>query len=259
MIGVRIAVQTKCLAQPLRQALHTAGGLGCEGVQIDLRSELPATEISDTALRQLRKVLDDLNLRVGSVAFPTRRGYADQQDLERRLEATIAAMSTASRLQSRVMVLNLGDIPPVDDSRRSTLLEAATSLAAHGNRLGVQLAAQCFSGSPTELSELIAGLSDGAIGVDLSPADLIHSGQHPADFAAALGPHIAHVFANDAVRGLGRGTALDVELGRGSADLPELLGQLEEYDYRGWITVERRNSQRPGEDVANAVQFLRSL
>lgn len=85
MIGVRVAIQTKCLAQPLKQALHTAGRLEADGVQIDLRQELLPAELSDTALRQLRKLLDDLNLRVGSVAFPTRRGYATTQDLERRL------------------------------------------------------------------------------------------------------------------------------------------------------------------------------
>ncbi len=37
MIGSRVAVQTKCLALPLRQALHTASRLGGDGVQIDLR------------------------------------------------------------------------------------------------------------------------------------------------------------------------------------------------------------------------------
>jgi sugar phosphate isomerase/epimerase len=259
VIGVRVAVQTKCLAQPLRQALHTAGGLGAEGVQLDLRTELPMSETSDTGIRQLRKVLDDLNLRVGSVAFPTRRGYSDPEQIERRLEATTEAMRTASRLHARVIVINLGEIPPADDPRRSMLFEAASTLGRHGNRLGVQVAAQSSSGSATELREFIEALPDGTLGVNLSPADLIHRGELPLDFAATLGPHIAHVFANDAVRGLGRGGALDVELGRGSADFPELLGQMEEYDYRGWITVERRNSAQPVEDVANALQFLRSL
>ena len=39
-----------------------------------------------------------------------------------------------------------------------------------------------------------------------------------------------------------------MELGRGSADVPELLAALEEFDYRGWVTVERRNSPRPAEE-----------
>ena len=59
--------------------------------------------------------------------------------------------------------------------------------------------------------------------------------------------------------GLGGAAAIDVELGRGSAELPELLGALEEFDYRGWATVERRNSPRPVEDCADAVAYLRAL
>jgi sugar phosphate isomerase/epimerase len=61
------------------------------------------------------------------------------------------------------------------------------------------------------------------------------------------------------VRGLGGSAAIDVELGRGSADVPELLGALEEFDYRGWVTVERRNSPRAIEDCENAIAYLRAL
>lgn len=259
MVGARIAVQTKCLAQPLKKALHTAAAMQADGVQIDLRYELPEAEVSDTGLRELRKLLDDLNLRVGSTAFPTRRGFADSQDLDRRLEATVRAMRLASRLAARVLIIGLGPLPPPDSAERTTLRAAVESLAAHGNRLGVELAAHCPSAAPAELAALIAELPERALGADLNPADLIRHDRRPEKFVEALGPNIVHVFANDAVRGLGGGDAMDVELGRGSADVPELLGLLEEYDYRGWITVERRHSPRPAEDAASAVQFLRSL
>ena len=68
-----------------------------------------------------------------------------------------------------------------------------------------------------------------------------------------------HVHASDAVRDLSRGQAFDVELGRGSADLPGLLGRLTEFDYRGWVTIERQNSADPITEIGNAVAFLRSL
>jgi sugar phosphate isomerase/epimerase len=259
MIGVRVAVQTKCLAQPLRQALHTASRLGAEGVQIDLREELAAAELSDTALRQLRKLLDDLNLRVGSTAFPTRRGYANPQDLERRLEATVEAMRAASRMAARVMLISLGPLPLPEAPERSTLLEAMTTLAMSGNRLGVQLGVQCPVAHPTDLKSFLDELPEGLVGVDLSPADLILNGQQPREYAEALGRHIVHVFANDAAGGLGGMPGSAVELGRGTVDFPELFGALEEQDYHGWITVERRHSPRPVEDVADAIQFLRSL
>ena len=52
--------------------------------------------LSPTGLRQFHKLLDDLNLRVSAVAFPTRRGYDEPDDLERRVLATQAAMRFAS-------------------------------------------------------------------------------------------------------------------------------------------------------------------
>jgi sugar phosphate isomerase/epimerase len=239
--------------------LHTARQLEAEGVQIDLRQELPAAELSDTAQRQLRKLLDDLNLRVGSTAFPTRRGYGTSDDLERRIEATVEAMRAASRLGSRTLLITIGSIPAPDEGDRSTLLEALTSLAMHGNRIGVQPSLQAPTAHPAELKNLIDELLDGLVGVDLNPADLILAGQNPRQFAETLGRQITHVFANDAVRGLGGANGSDVELGRGTADFPELLGRLEEHDYRGWITVQRRHSPRPVDDLANAIQFLRAL
>ncbi|HEX6962037.1 MAG TPA: TIM barrel protein [Lacipirellula sp.] len=259
MIGIKVAVQTKCLAQPLRQALHTASRLGGEGVQLDLRHELPAAELSDTALRQLRKLLDDLNVRVASTAFPTRRGYAETQDLDRRIDATRQALGASSKLGARVMLISLGPLPPPDEPPRSTLLEAITALAASGNRFGVQLALQCPAAHPADLKGFLEELPDGLVGVDLSPADLILNNRQPREFLERLGPQVVHTFANDAVRGLGGAAGSTVELGRGMADVEELLGLLEEHDYRGWLTVERRNSPRPTEEVANAIQFLRAL
>ena len=260
MGGAKIAVQTKCLAQPIKQALHTAARLGCEGVQIDLRSELPAAELSDTGRRQLRKMLDDLNLRMASVAFPTRRGYAAADELERRLAATVEAMRAAAALGARTALIALDPLPGRDSPQRATLEEALSHLAAQAARLGVQLAGQCPAAEPREVEALLQSLPEGCLGVDLSPADQILHGRNPRDFIEALGPRIFHVFANDAVQGAGGASgAVDVQLGRGSADVPELLGMLEEYGYRGWLTIERRHSPHPVEEVDDAVKFLRSL
>ena len=81
-------------------------------------------------------------------------------------------------------------------------------------------------------------------------AALIHHGNDPAEAVAVLGRRVLHVHACDAVRDLARGQAIDVELGRGAADLPSLLGRLEEFNYNsgatgGWVTIECPNSADP--------------
>jgi sugar phosphate isomerase/epimerase len=256
---LQIAVQTRCLAQPLRQALHTAGTLGFAGVQIDAREELRGAELSDTGVRQVRKMLDDLNLRVASATFASRRGFADSQDLERRLAATGDAMRMAGRLGARALVLATGPVPATATPERSTLLEALTSLAAQSGRLGVELALQCGAAGPDEIAALLAELPQGMLGVDLNPAEIIRGGRNPGDVASRLGSYVRHVYANDAVRGLGGAAAADVQLGRGEAGMPELLGAFEEYEYRGWFTVAPRNSRRPVDECGDALAYLRSL
>jgi sugar phosphate isomerase/epimerase len=74
-----------------------------------------------------------------------------------------------------------------------------------------------------------------------------------------LGPHVLHVHACDAVRDFASRKTLEVELGRGAADIPEILGKLSEFDYRGWVTIERRDTPNPIEEIENAVEFLKSL
>jgi len=258
VLGLRIALQTHCLARPLKQALLTAGRLGYEGVGIDARRELPPAELSDTGLRQLRKMLNDLNLRVATVAFPTRRGYANPDDLDRRIAAALDAMRMASRLGAEALLVTPGPAPADDAAERATLVEALTMLVAQGGRLGVLPVVQCAEAEPAELVRLMAALPEGMVGVDLNPAEVIQHGRSPRQFVEALGSHIAHVFANDAVRSVGGGP-VEVELGRGSADFPELLGALEEFDYRGWVTVQRRSSERMADDAADAIEFLRAL
>jgi sugar phosphate isomerase/epimerase len=257
--NIKIGIQTRSLRQPLKQALRTVARLGADGVEIDARTELPPGELSATGLREFRKLLDDLNLRVSAVAFPTRRGYDVPEDLERRVMATQAAMRFARELRAEVLINRVGQVPnESSDLQISRLVEALTALGSFGDHVGVRFAAQTGGESPQLLARLIGALPDQALGVDLHPSSLILGGQSPQEAVEVLGPHVLHVHACDAVReAAGRGR--EVELGRGTADFPELLGRLTEFDYRAWVTVERRDASDPVSDIENAVAYLRAL
>ena len=43
------------------------------------------------------------------------------------------------------------------------------------------------------------------------------------------------------------------------ADFPELLGALEEHQYRGYFTIERENASNPVYEIGEAVKFLRAV
>lgn len=258
--NVKIGIQTRSLRQPLRQALRTAARLGADGVEVDARTELPPAEMSQTGLRQFHRLLADLNLRVSAVAFPTRRGYEVADDLERRVLATQAAMRFAHDLRAEVVINRIGNVPESsEDPRFGRLVEVLSALGTFGERVGARLAAQTGGESPEQLARLLSALPDHTLGVDLDPRALILGGYSPRDAVDVLGRYVLHVHASDAVRDARAGRAIGVELGRGTADLPELLGRLTEFDYRGWVTIECRDAANPLAELENAVAFLRSL
>jgi sugar phosphate isomerase/epimerase len=112
MNALKIGLHLPSLRLPFRKALLTAAGLGASGVEIDLVRQLPLAELSQTAARQLRKMLDELGLRVAAVSFQTRHGYNVPEALEKRVEATKGAMRAAWSLGCSVVVNHVGRIPP---------------------------------------------------------------------------------------------------------------------------------------------------
>lgn len=260
MPSLRIAVQLRSLRLPLKQALRVVNSWRVSGVEIDARGELNPRDLSQTGRRQLRKLLDDFELRVAAIGFRTRRGYDTPQQLERRVEATKAAMQLAYDLGASLVVNQVGRVPEKSDGPAwGLLLEALADLGAYGQRVGALLAAETGSESGADLRRLLDALPPGSLAVTLNPGNLIVNGFSPLEAIAELGPHVQYVHAKDGVRDLARGRGVEVELGRGSADFAALIGALEEHDYRGYWAIERENATDPVHEIGQAVEYLRSL
>ncbi len=260
MPHVNLGIQLASLRQPFEKALHTAARLGARAVEIDARNEVFSPELSQTALRQLRKMLADLNLRVCAVGFQTRRGYGTLEDLDRRLAATKRALRLAFDLQAPVVVNQVGTVPPESQGPEwDLLLDSLGQLAHYGQHVGAVLAAETGSESGADLKRLVTALPDGLMAVDLNPGKLLVNGFSPHEAVELLGPHIRHVHASDAFRDVARGRGTEVTLGRGAADFPELLGLLENHQYRGFLTVERQACHNPEREIQLAVEYLLNL
>lgn len=260
MPNIRLGIQTISLQQPLQKSLETAARLGAGAVELDARHEVPYHDFSRTALRQLRRMLEKLDLKVSAVRFLTRRGYCTSEALDDRVVATQAVMKFAYQLGSSVVVSHLGSLPEDEEgSDWDTLVDVLSVLGKYGNHVGSRLAAQTGGEEGSQLARLIGALPEGSVGVHLDPAALIINGYSPLEAVQALGPHILHVQANDAVRDLTRGHGLATVLGRGTADFPSLISALEAYTYRGWLTIERRDSNNRIGEIADAVEYLKRL
>ncbi len=260
MLQIKLGIEVASLRMPLKKGLLTARELGAEAVEIDLRNELSPDDLSRTGVRAVRKMLDDLNLRLSAVAFRTRRGYAVQEGLEARVEGTKRAMTAAYELGTNVVVNHIGRVPGESEAiAKTTLLEVLAELGKHGQRCGAFLAAETGSESGEELASVLNSLPPGTIGIDFNPANLILHGHSPVAALRALAPHVLHFHATDATRDVALGRGLEVPLGQGTAEIPELLAILEEQQYRGYFTVARHDTRSPIEDVKQAMVFLRNL
>jgi sugar phosphate isomerase/epimerase len=233
-----------------------AAQTGADGVELDLRTELPLGELSQTAIREIRKFSTDLHLQIGVVSYPTRRGFDDPEELDRRLQGTRRALEGAYQLGARVVVQRLNSVPLEGDPRRDTLLESLLWLSAAGDRAGAHLALE-WGGEPDQLASLM-GVVGGTLGVSLNPALLAAQGFATSTALEILAPYLLHVRAIDAVRDLRQAGTMEVELGRGTIDFPNLLAHLEGIDYRGWITTGRNESPDPLVELTSAVAYLRN-
>jgi len=255
---LKVAVRLDALKMPLRKALETVARMGATAVELDARNQIHPSQLSDTGLRQLRKILDDVNLKVSSLRFQTRRGYDNPHDLDRRVEATKKAMQLAYRLGAPVVVNSIGAIPEQDeDPQRDSMRSVLDDLGRYGARVGAFFAAETGSNSGETLAKFLGDSADAFIAVALNPGQLIINRHDVGAAVTALKDRIELVCAVDGVLDLAAGRGISVQLGQGTADFPSLIGNLEGIQYRGRYLVGRHDST-PAE-LQQGIEYLRNL
>jgi sugar phosphate isomerase/epimerase len=259
VLQLKLGIQLECLKLPFRQALRAAAEMGVHAVEINARSELRPDELTRTGVRHVRKLLADLNLAVCSIQFPTRRGYGDVQDLEKRIDSTKQAMTAAFELGARVVVNPISGIPENAASPEWPIwVQALTDLGRHGHRVGAWLAARTGSDGSDRLANLIDALPSGMLGVDFDPGSLIINGHSPEAAMRRLADHVVSFRAFDAARD-SSGRGMHVQFGRGSVDFPMLFSILEEKHYNGYVVVERQVDRDSIASCQQTIEFLRRL
>ncbi len=258
-----IAPQTpgKTPSAPIRAAIATASRMGARSVQIDARRDIRPSELSATGVRQLRKMLDDYNLRVTSVRFQTRRGYDSQDELSRRIDATKEAMEMAYKLGAGLVINQIGNVPESkDDPRYETLLAVMSDLGRYGAHVGAFFAAETGTEPGERLAELLNSDDGAYVAVALNPGKLVVNRFSVQDAIKGLGTRIRTLIAVDGVIDLAAGRGIMVPIGQGTADFPAILGALEDFQFSGDVVVGEEEASPTAIDSAiAAIEYLRNL
>jgi sugar phosphate isomerase/epimerase len=257
--GIKIGVQLSSFGKPFRLAIQMAAALGVDSIEIDARRDLRPTEVSGTALRQIRKLLADLNLRVVSVRFATRRGYDELIDLERRVRATKEAMQMAADLGATVVVNQIGMIPESkDDPALDTLRSVLTDLGRFSQRHGAFIGCETGSEPYDRLRQFIETLPEGTAGITFNPGNLIVNGYDIDDLSKSA-KHILLVHVKDAVRDRARGRGSEVPLGRGLAEFPLIAAALDERHFSGSFVIDHDPTPNIESELRSSIAFLRNI
>lgn len=254
----RIAIATAAFDQPLRTAIKTASKVGGQGLHLNARTEVRPTEYSETGLRQLLHEIRESGLSVASLAFPTRRSFYDQDQLEARVAAAKIAMEFTRKLNAKVLTLRVGTIPDPDSNEYRLLVDVLNELARHGNHVGTTLSITPTREQPEKLLQLVESVVEGHVNIDFDPARFAMAGIKASDAFSQLHKQVGHIRIRDGVRDIDGG-GMEVPVGRGDVDWDELLAMIEQSGYGGWSTVERTTGDDRILDTHQAVQFVNNV
>lgn len=256
MLKLHKGIRLESFGLPFKTALTRAAELGAGAIEINALTEVRPAELSRTGVRQIKKLLNDYQLAVCCVNFPSRRGYATLDGLERRVEATKATMTMAWDLGCRVVSNRIGQIPPSDSPAYPHLIQALEDIGRHASHAGTVFAARTGDDEGSRVNELIKDLNPGALCIDFDPAELMLNRHDVQPAMDCLAEHVVHFRARDAVRDLSRSDTVEVPLGRGSVDLPPLLAKLEEKNYQGYISVQCQPNPQASIQMAQSLEYL---
>jgi L-ribulose-5-phosphate 3-epimerase len=257
MNHVKIAIRLESLGLPLRRALQEAERMGVAGVQVDAAGDLSPRALSATGRREFKHLLRAHNMELTALGCPMRHGLDIPENQQARIDHIREVLSLSFDLGPRIVIVQPGQVPAeAADPRRILLSEALLALGQYGDRIGAFLAVETGLETGEALEAFLNGFDSGSLKVNFDPANLLMHSFDPYAAALALRGKIVHVHAKDVRQTNASRIAQEVPLGHGDIDWMQLLGTLEEIEYRGWLTIERESGENRLADVTAGVAFL---
>ena len=267
----------------LRGGLEKAAELGAQGVQIyAVAGEMAPESMTALKRRELLKFIKGLGLKVSALCGdPGGYGFAMEAGNEARVERSKRIMDLALDLECGIVTTHIGVVPEDSGNPRwGVMASACAALGRYGDAAGACFAVETGPEPSARLRRFLDSLGSKGVRVNFDPANLaMIVGEDAASAVRTLGPMIVHTHAKDGIMlrktdpeiiydyfakgGIGdlrlEGYFREVPLGQGQVRWPEYLAALEEAGYKGFLAIEREAGDDPGRDIAEAMEFLKSL
>ncbi|HEX3313977.1 MAG TPA: sugar phosphate isomerase/epimerase family protein [Gemmataceae bacterium] len=246
-----LAVNQAALNQPLRRSLAGIRKMQADGLELAAIGEMAPAKLTATGRRELRHLALSHELSFAALSCPLRDGLEVADDQEGRIERLSQAMKLAVDLGCTIVVVQPGPlVTDVKDPRFAVLADSLATLGRHGDRIGVRLALTTGFDSAETVMTLLTRFDTGGLAVAVDPGGLMAHGHDPYASLRTVRSRLAYVRASDAKKaGAGR-LARRVPVGRGDLDWLQLAANMEEVDYRGWITVDGESATEASAGVA---------
>lgn len=255
---MKLGLCLESMGLPFRLGLQRTAEMGVHGIQIDAKGELSPERLTDTGRRELRNLLKTYDLQLTALNCPLRYGIDVFENQQPRIEFVKLVMQLAFELGPRMVIVQCPRIPEDEATDRAIRLrEALMALGTFGDKIGTLVALEIGLDSGEKVRDYLNTLDVGSLGVNYDPANLLMNQHDPLKNLTPLNGKILHVHARDA-RGstVSRG-ASEVALGAGDIEWMSFVGTLAAIEYRGWVVVEREQSDNRLADVQQGVSFLK--
>jgi sugar phosphate isomerase/epimerase len=182
---------------------------------------------------------------------------------EAAVQTVLEGVEFTRRVGVDLITFHAGFIPESsDDPVSGKLLDRLGRCADGAADANVRIGLESGQETAAALKQFLTGLDRENVGVNFDPANLIlYGNQDPLEALPLLAGQIFQVHAKDGVWSDEPGVqwGQEVRLGEGDVQFARLVSKLRVLGYDGALIIEREAGPEPLGDIADGVEFLRSL
>ncbi|MBL8816518.1 MAG: sugar phosphate isomerase/epimerase [Planctomyces sp.] len=270
--GIRLNARTEVRAEEftdtgLRQLAHYIGEhqMSVAGLIFPSRSAVYDSENLDRRVAAIRTSMSLLR-RLKTSELIVRCGrIPDPDDNTASAPADTPSNENVDSLRNPFSFAPPTPVPPANQPPANSeikkfelLCEIVSDLVRHANHVGCRLQLQVASYDSGRINRLLDHIKTGPVQIVFDPATIIMTGGRMSSLFRDHYQQVGYVRARDAIRDID-GAGVEVAVGEGLADWPELIALLSEAHYDGWMCVERTGGDSRADDVRSGLAHICNL